>query len=193
MGYTTYFTGRLVTTNPVTDEQLEYLSKFIKSRRMKRDVKILCEMDKGRNGFPGMTLETNTPEEVYGNDGEYYVDDAVPESIIDYNKPPGQGNGKKGLCQPGLWCQWEVKRDFDIPTTICLEWDGGEKFYNYVEWLNYLIKHFFSKWNIVFNGSIEWKGEDGSDRGVIVVEDNVVKIGTAKISYAFDDEDDDEI
>lgn len=172
---------------------------------MKRDVKILCEVDKGLNGFPGMTLETNTPEEVYGNDGEYYVGDVVPESVIDYNKPPGhilQGKGndlslnevwtenvrlsKKGLCQPGLWCQWEVKRDWKMPSNTCLFWDGGEKFYNYVEWLNYLIKHFFSKWGIVFNGSIEWQGEDSSDKGIIVVEDNVVKIGTAKITYEFD-------
>ena len=78
---------------------------------------------------------------------------------------------KRGVTQPGLWCQWVVSDDGKY-----LEWDGGEKFYNYVDWLKYLIRHFFQNWGLVLNGEIEWKGEEFNDVGKIVVKDNVVKI-----------------
>jgi hypothetical protein len=84
-----------------------------------------------------------------------------------------------------LWCQWEVSNKASNKQQV-LAWDGGEKFYNYTEWLKYLINHFFSKWGVMLNGSIEWEGEESSDKGIIVVEDNQVKIGTAKITYEFD-------
>jgi hypothetical protein len=67
--------------------------------------------------------------------GPYYVDrggfagqDHEP-LIKSYNRPPPG--------QPGLWCQWEPTED---GTQIV--WDGGEKFYEYRAWLQYLIDHF---------------------------------------------------
>lgn len=121
------------------------------------------------------------------------------DSIIDYNTPPGQIssnvdvdsydydgysiNNKRiinGECQPSLWLQWEITNE------NTLEWDGGEKFYSYVEWLKYLIKHFFEPWGVKLNGEIEWSGEDVSDKGLIKVTDNIVKIG--KPTYTFDEE-----
>ena len=64
-----------------------------------------------------------------------------------------------------------------------MEWDGGEKFYNYVEWLEYLIQHFFDKWGVKLNGEITWEGEDSGDMGKIVVVDNVVTVKVARITY----------
>ena len=29
-----------------------------------------------------------------------------------------------------------------------LEWDGGEKFYEYVKWLEYVIKYIFKGWGL---------------------------------------------
>jgi hypothetical protein len=55
-----------------------------------------------------------------------------------------------------------------------LEWDGGEKFYHYVEWLQYLIENFFSRWGIEINGTVKWQGEDMDDRGRIEVVQNMV-------------------
>lgn len=209
MGYSTELVGTLTLSKSLTEQQMDYLEKFWQSRHMKRDVKILCELDKGKNGYPGMTLETNTPEEVYGVDGEYYVgmDNECGESIIDHNAPPGMWDKelgifdrlrinneriKEGSCQPGLWCQWVVDTEATMKDGVLvetgrtyLEWDGGQKFYNYVEWLKYLIKHFFSRWGVMLNGSIEWQGEESSDKGIIVVEDNVVKVGQGKITYEF--------
>jgi len=42
--------------------------------------------------------------------------------------------------QPQLWCQW-------IPSWSghCLTFDGHEKFYRPVEWLDYLIEHFLKR------------------------------------------------
>ena len=86
--------------------------------------------------------------------------------------------------QPGLWCQW-------VPTEdgFGLEWDGNEKFYYYVEWLEYLINKVFP-WiledgdePLVLNGEIEWYGEDREDMGKIFVHNNVVTTKEAKVVY----------
>lgn len=79
---------------------------------------------------------------------------------------------------PGFWCQW-------IPTEDGwgLEWDGNEKFYNYVEWLHHLINKFFNPWGIKLNGEIEWQGEENDDRGKIVVTDNVLVTKEGRVVY----------
>lgn len=70
---------------------------------------------------------------------------------------------------PGYWCQWEPTED-----KMHIEWDGTEKFYNYIEWLNFIVKHFIEPWGYVLNGSVKWQGEDRKDVGKIKVFDNVV-------------------
>lgn len=99
-----------------------------------------------------------------GVDGEYVVAGGAP--VVDDNTPPAS--------QPSLWCQW-------IPTLDCtaIEWDGGEKFYYYVEWLSYLIEHFLVPWGYVLNGTVTWKGEDEGDTGTIVVDNNQITTTSA--------------
>jgi hypothetical protein len=46
-----------------------------------------------------------------------------------------------------------------------------------------MIKHFFKPWGITLDGEIEWQGEDRSDMGKIVVEDNDVTVLEGKITY----------
>ncbi len=79
---------------------------------------------------------------------------------------------------PGFWCQW-------VPTEdgMGLEWDGNEKFYNYVEWLEYLIEKFFIPWGIKLNGEVEWEGEESGDLGIIIVKDNEVTTKEGKVTY----------
>ena len=57
-----------------------------------------------------------------------------------------------------------------------LVWDEGEKFYEYIEWLEYLIENFFEPLGYVLNGQISWTGEDYDDRGIIAVVNNRVSI-----------------
>lgn len=72
---------------------------------------------------------------------------------------------------PDIWCQWIPAR------SDRLAWDGGEKFYNYVEWLEFLIAHFFNRWGYTLSGSVTWQGEEHGDIGTILIEDgNEVKV-----------------
>jgi len=123
--------------------------------------------------------------------GEYYVGDNsngfnTEPDVRDANRPP-QG-------QPGLWCQWIASAD-----GTRLEWDGGEKFYNATEWMEYIIKHFLGqdpiakKVNKHFdfleghtcNGEIFAEGEDLNDRWKIEVVNNVVTELTGEVEVTY--------
>lgn len=92
------------------------------------------------------------------------------ESILAYNSPPPG--------QPGLWCQWTPN---EAGTEI--SWDGGEKFYDYLEWLGYIVEHFLKPWGYVLNGSVTWQGEESSDRGKILVKDNAISTKRGRVVY----------
>ena len=110
--------------------------------------------------------------------GPYYVDrggfkgqDHKDPSVTNYNSAPAG--------QPGLWCNWEATEDGQY-----IQWDGGEKFYSSLEWMQYLIDHFIghspiAKSELPFlqhhslSGRIEAQGEDYNDRWLLVVEDNL--------------------
>ena len=70
---------------------------------------------------------------------------------------------------PGIWCQWIINSNGN------LEWNGAEKFYNYIEWLQYLIQNVFEPKGYVIEGRVRYRGERFEDIGVIYVKDNVVK------------------
>ena len=150
MGYTTEFFGHVAVDPPLFEEEITFLMKFSRTRRMNR---------------------TNGP---YFVDGNGFMGQDRDPDIIDYNNPP--------TGQPGLWCQW-------VPTDdgAGIEWDGGQKFYDSVEWMKYLIDHFIgsdplAKGTLPFlnahtvNGRIRAEGEDRDDNWTLVVENNVVSI-----------------
>lgn len=117
------------------------------------------------------TRRMNRANGPYFVDGTGYKGQDNNSDIIDFNQPPAG--------QPGLWCQWVPNKNGDA-----LEWDGGEKFYDSVEWMQYLIDHFlkpgaiapldFLLKNHVLNGEILAQGEDIDDRWKLIVQDNVV-------------------
>lgn len=71
---------------------------------------------------------------------------------------------------PGTHCHWEILED-----RRTIEWDQGEKFYCYVEWLEFLIKTYFEPWGYKVNGEVTWRGEEFEDIGTIKIKKNVVK------------------
>ena len=79
---------------------------------------------------------------------------------------------------PGIWCQWIPSKD-----GLYLQWDENEKFYDYVAWLEWLIKNFFEPKGYVLNGEVEWEGEEQGDVGKITVKDNIVSTKEGKIVY----------
>lgn len=87
-------------------------------------------------------------------------------------------NFSKDEQPPDSYCQWVVN---DAGTR--LEWDGNEKFYLYVEWLDYLIHFFFQPRGYKLNGEVEWYGEDHLDLGKIVVVNNLIRVRRGRIVY----------
>ena len=63
---------------------------------------------------------------------------------------------------PDVYCDWVPSDEGDL-----LEWNGGDKFYHYVDWIEYLIEHFFRPRGRDLVGEVHWSGEEGDDRGVI--------------------------
>lgn len=159
MGYTTYFSGEFTFNKPVTDELKTYINKFADTRRMVRDNNKIKEL------FPNwkeLCFNGDLGEDgAYFVGGDGYAGQNRDDSIINYNDAGSQ---------PGLWCQWFINDRNE------LVWDEGEKFYNYVEWLRYLIKHFFEPLGYEISGVVYYDGEDPDDFGKIVVSDNFVKI-----------------
>lgn len=113
-----------------------------------------------------------------------------PDKIIDFNRPPSG--------QPGLWCKWEPTDD-----GTAIVWDGGEKFYDSPEWMQYLIDHFLKPgaqaqqvapeyrddrfdhftWDHVLNGQIRAEGEEPGDHWMLIVKDNDVSVRQGKVVY----------
>jgi len=166
MGYHTDFNGSFNLDKPLTAAQVNYLKKFAETRRVKRDISKLSmpteDMTHIKVGLP--------------NKDEYFVDclgfmgQDKDDSILDYNSPPAG--------QPGLWCQWVPTDDGES-----IVWDEGEKFYNYVEWIEYIIENFLKPWGYVLNGEVSWNGEEQGDVGIIVVENNEVRTKQGRIVY----------
>lgn len=177
MGYSTWFGGSLKFNKEVSDELRDYINRFSSTRRMPRDNEKIMEI------YP------NWEELCFfgdlGVNGEYFAPESksygqeYDDSIIDYN-------GYKRSVQPGLWCQWIIEGNE-------LVWDEGEKFYNYIEWLKYLIENFFEPLGYKLNGTITWDGEDSDDFGVINVTDNVVDIQYGMRLYGLSDISTDEL
>jgi hypothetical protein len=112
----------------------------------------------------------------YGVEGEFYTLDRedfgqnrTPD-VIDGNRPP--------RTQPGLWCQWTPTDD-----GLEIEWDGGEKFYCYVEWITYLVDRVLAPRGYKLNGTVAWSGEESGDLGAIQIVNNVVRVHKGEVLY----------
>lgn len=151
MGYSTDFEGEFTIEPALTKEQTAYLKQFSDTRRMKRDA------DKADNIRDPLRIAVGLP---IGVDGEFFVSGRgfmgqdKDESVIDGNCEPST--------QPGLWCQWVPSDEGDK-----LKWNGAEKFYSYVEWLEYIEANFLKPWGRKLVGAVSWQGEDNSDFGLL--------------------------
>lgn len=155
MGYSTDFWGQFNLNKQLDPATHELLKKLAETRRMAR---------KGLDPA------------VYGVEGEFYCGSGMSgqdheNNIIDYNRPPST--------QPGLWLQWKP-----TPDGLHIEWDGGEKFYNYEEWIEYLIDKILAPRGYVLNGNVSWQGEDSEDRGILVIKNNVLTTKVGRTTYA---------
>lgn len=68
------------------------------------------------------------------------------------------------------YCQWKPTDD-----GLFIMWDLGEKFYGWLEWLQYIVEHHLKPWGYRLSGEVRWRGEDPSDSGIIYVKDNQIE------------------
>ena len=141
-------------------EHQAYLHRFSRTRRIRMDP------DRAARLADDVRMAAGLP---VGEEAGYVVTEGVipreedyESTVVDRDRPP------KG--QPGLYCQWVPSGD-----GMAIVWNGGEKFYNYVPWLTYLLEHFLRPWGYVVNGRMTWQGEVPSDEGTITVRENVVQ------------------
>lgn len=166
MGYDTRFEGHFLLSKKVGKEFYSYINAFNRTRHMYRDVSLIIE------NFPDW-MERSYKGDL-GLDGAYFIceDGKRTPDVIDYNK------STYGV--PNLWCQWRLFSDKEKEllsgdveeAEAYLAWDGGEKFYDSLEWLEYLIKHFFSKEGITLTGAALSVGEEFGDSTYICAVDN---------------------
>ena len=167
MGYSTYFFGNFKLDKPLKPEHAAYLLKFSATRRMKRHAQETATRPDPVRIAAGLPI---------GDDGEFFVGAGEmagqehSSDVKNYNEPPAT--------QPGLWCQWVPSED-----GTAIQWDEGEKFYDYMEWLEYLISKFLQPWGYILNGSVEWKGDESDDLGMILVVNNKVTVKQGKVVY----------
>lgn len=165
MGYNTYFSGEFDLDKKLDDDTFKILKGLAGTRRMKRDMSKL---------FPDVPSDELLTK--YGTDGEFYFDgdgyfgQDTDASVANCNEPPST--------QPGLWCQWIPSDD-----RLHIEWDQGEKFYKYVEWIKYIIDRILAPRGYVLNGEVYWSGEEDYDRGILIVRDNEVFVREGEIVY----------
>lgn len=103
-------------------------------------------------------------------DGEFRL--SRPLTVAEYRQLHELSNTRHGGDTrhdpkfPGFYCQWVTNED-----ATAILWDGGEKFYEYVDWMNYIIDNYLSKWGVTLSGKIHYQGEATGDHGNLVIKD----------------------
>lgn len=151
MSYPIRFSGQFAITPPLQHPHWVYLRAFAKVRHVRRDAAQAEQVRDEARTAVGLPI---------GEEGGYCVaSEWSSASLLDANYPPSG--------QPSLYCQWMPNEQ-----GTALVWDQGESFYDSVEWLEYLIRHFLARWGYVLAGTVTWQGREVEERGTITVEDN---------------------
>ena len=107
----------------------------------------------------GYTTDFNGEFEVRRDGKEATLTEHQFETLAELNAERHEGAG-----YPGYWCGWKPDAGY-YGTTIV--WDGMEKFYGSVEWLEYLCATYLTPWGYQLDGDVEWSGEEWADVGLI--------------------------
>lgn len=89
---------------------------------------------------------------------------AEAKQLLEFNEEPNSIPGD----HPSSYMQWVPSETLDA-----IVWDQEEKFYNYTEWLVWLMG-WMQSIGVVANGTLAWSGEEVGDVGQIIVAENAV-------------------
>lgn len=142
--------------------------------------------------FAGSRRMKRTGGPYFADPGDDFGQGERDDEILGHNTPPDG--------QPGLWCHWVSDQ-----SGTAIIWDEGEKFYDSLLWMEYIIEHFLKHGarasedldasirqdkrfeNFTFdhecNGTIYADGEDPHDHWKLVVKDNAVEAYEGHIVY----------
>lgn len=114
--------------------------------------------------------------------GVFYFDKALtPQTIEKLKKLEGMDGRDFDDDRPQGYCQWNLTKDLKG-----LTWDGAERFYNYIEWLEWIIKRILRPSKIELNGAVEYQGEYIGDCGAIIVKANQVRLARVSVLEALE-------
>lgn len=105
-------------------------------------------------------------------EGQFRMDKLPPaEVVVRLRGLEGiDGRDEDDPDMPDAYCQWQLTKDCQG-----IEWDGGEKFYKYEEWLQYILDKVLKPAGITLSGVVNYSGEDVKDVGILTIEDGEVK------------------
>lgn len=118
-------------------------------------------------------------------EGQFRMDKLPPvEVIVRLRELEGiDGRDEDDPAMPSTYNQWNLTRDCQG-----IEWDGNEKFYDYEEWLQYLIDKVLTPADVNLLGSVAFSGEDVKDVGLLAIENGkVVRHEIASIAEEFEE------
>jgi hypothetical protein len=116
---------------------------------------------------PLTVKEKNILDELADTDTRHYP--GAKEIPSDWKSGIHDKVEANGLVYPGYHCDWQPTED---GTEI--EWNHTEKFYDYKEWLQFIIDTYLTPWGITLTGKIEYQGESIGDHGTLSVSNNKV-------------------
>lgn len=184
MGYTTDFYGTFSISGNITYKLVKYIDAFSAMRHCAIDPDFFKSHfpDWKEYGFNGNI----------GKHGEYI---AIPsENIYDLQAkyPDYVETNRYNIGIPfGYWCHWNFLDNSENPLfddgielvdvdeligkkQLRFGWDGSEKFYDYEDWLRFMIFHFFIPSGVFLNGATLAVGEGDGDAKYIIIKNNEV-------------------
>ncbi len=167
MGYTTTFEGKVKISPPLNKEEIKFLKFFCGVAHIKRKHSEAYYFLQKRNFLTEMISKIYIQ---FWSFWGYELESGAQKEIIDDGSPPDG--------QPSKWCQFMPTDDGHY-----IVWDGLEKFYYSLEWMQYLIDHFIGDdpkakselpflQSHVLNGEMKAFGEDEEDRWILKVKNN---------------------
>lgn len=154
--YQTRLFGRFTLDKPLTTTHAEYLHAFSEKPHMRWYTDKIALLPDPVRAAVGLPL---------GDGGAYFVGDVVDEA-----RYVEQALAEvRGL--PNRFCDWQPTAD-----NMGIEWNGMTDTYFYVEWLDYLMRHFLTPWGYRLAGEVHWQGDHPGDAGVITFTDGVMQV-----------------
>lgn len=92
------------------------------------------------------------------------------KELLEINENPDLARAPK----PDSYMQWVPSQTLDH-----IVWDGGEKFYDYTAWMQWLCL-LLGAWGIEADGQLYWQGDGTGDTGRIDVSANTVAATSTK-------------